>query len=432
MLYCLVLRQIAILYMSSKRVKLTKSFIDQLELTPAIYRDSELIGFAVRVNNSYKTYIVEKKVLGKSVRSTLGLHGNITLAQAREMAREKLLQMSQGLNPNTEKRKRISEEDERLNIAKQKPTVRDAFDNYLSLKSLKPRTVHDYMVVRDKYLGDWQSVKLDEISRRMIQEKHAELSKSSKAQANMAMRVFSAIYNFSVEHYLGDDDQPILIPYNPTKTLSAKKVWNKVKRRKTYINEDQLPDWIRAIFEYQDRGQALETNRDFILTLILTGFRREECESLPWSSIDLKYGTITSIDPKNGEPHTLPLGDFLFELMKKRRRNVQSHWVFPSAKSRTGHIVNISKVRAKINDLCAVKFTFHDLRRTFGSIAEGLDYGHYTIKRLLNHKKDSDDNDVTSGYVQVSDKRLREAMNEIEEIVLKNYKEEYIQRFKDQ
>ncbi|MFH7808825.1 tyrosine-type recombinase/integrase [Acinetobacter sp. BSP-153] len=418
--------------MSSKRVKLTKSFIDQLELTPAIYRDSELIGFAVRVNNSYKTYIVEKKVLGKSVRSTLGLHGNITLAQAREMAREKLLQMSQGLNPNTEKRKRISEEDERLNIAKQKPTVKDAFDNYLSLKSLKPRTVHDYMVVRDKYLGDWQSVKLDEISRRMIQEKHAELSKNSKAQANMAMRVFSAIYNFSVEHYLSDDDQPILIPYNPTKTLSAKKVWNKIKRRKTYINEDQLPDWIKAIFEYQDRGQVLETNRDFILTLILTGFRREECESLPWSSIDLKYGTITSIDPKNGEPHTLPLGDFLFELLKKRRRNVKSDWVFPSAKSKTGHIVNISKVRAKINDLCAVKFTFHDLRRTFGSIAEGLDYGHYTIKRLLNHKKDSDDNDVTSGYVQVSDKRLREAMNEIEEIVLKNYKEEYIQRFKDQ
>jgi integrase len=418
--------------MSTQRVKLTKSFIDQLELVPAIYRDSELIGFAVRVNSSYKTYIVEKKVLGKSVRSTLGLHGNITLAQAREMAREKLLQMSQGLNPNEEKRKRISEEDERLSIAKQKPTVKDAFDNYLSLKSLKPRTIHDYMVVRDKYLSDWQSVKLDEISRRMIQEKHAELSKNSKAQANMAMRVFSAIYNFSVEHYLSDDDQPILIPYNPTKTLSAKKVWNKIKRRKTYINEDQLPDWIRAIFEYQDRGQALETNRDFILTLILTGFRREECESLPWSSIDLKYGTITSIDPKNGEPHTLPMGDFLFELMKKRRRNVQSEWVFPSAKSKSGHIVNISKVRAKINDLCAVKFTFHDLRRTFGSIAEGLDYGHYTIKRLLNHKKDSDDNDVTSGYVQVSDKRLREAMNEIEEIVLKNYKEEYIQKFKDQ
>lgn len=418
--------------MSPQRVKLTKSFIDQLELVPAIYRDSELIGFAVRVNINYKSYIVEKKVLGKTVRSTIGLHGNITLVQAREMAREKLLLMSQGINPNEEKRKRIIEEDVRTNIEKQKPTVKAAFDNYLALKSLKPRTVQDYIVVRDKYLVDWHNFKLDEVSRKMIQEKHAELSQSSKAQANMAMRVFSAIYNFSVEHYLSEDDQPLLVPYNPTKTLSAKKVWNKIKRRKTYINEDQLPDWIRAIFEYQDRGQALETNRDFILTLILTGFRRDECESLPWSSIDLKYGTITSIDPKNGEPHTLPMGDFLLELMKKRRRNIQGKFVFPSAKSQSGHIVNISKVRAKINDLCAVKFTFHDLRRTFGSIAESLDYGHYTIKRLLNHKKDSDDNDVTSGYIQVSDKRLREAMNEIEDIILKGYKEEFMQKFKSQ
>lgn len=418
--------------MSSQRVKLTKSFIDQLELVPAIYRDSELIGFAVRVNVNYKSYIVEKKVLGKTVRSTIGLHGNITLVQAREIAREKLLLMSQGINPNEEKRKRIVEEDERINTEKQKPTVKAAFDNYLNLKSLKPRTVQDYIIVRDKYLADWHNFKLDEVSRKMIQEKHAELSQRSKAQANMAMRVFSAIYNFSVEHYLGEDDQPLLIPYNPTKTLRVKKVWNKIKRRKTYINEDQLSDWVRAIFEYQDRGQALETNRDFILTLILTGFRRDECESLPWSSIDLKYGTITSIDPKNGEPHTLPMGEFLLELMKKRRRNIQSEFVFPSAKSQSGHIVNISKVRSKINDLCAVKFTFHDLRRTFGSIAEGLDYGHYTIKRLLNHKKDSDDNDVTSEYIQVSDKRLYEAMNEIEDIVLKHYKAEFIEKLKQQ
>ncbi len=418
--------------MSTPRVKLTKSFIDQLELTPAIYRDSELIGFAVRVNNSYKTYIVEKKVLGRTVRSTLGLHGNITLAQAREMAREKLLQMSQGINPNDEKKKKISDEDDRVKLEKQKPTVKEAFQNYMSLKTLKPKTIDDYTTVIDKYLEDWQNFKLDEISRKMIQQKHADLSKNSKAQANMAMRVFRAVYNFSIEHYLDENDQPILIPYNPVKTLSAKKVWNKIKRRKTYINEDQIPDWIRAIFDYKDRGQSLETNRDFMLTLVLTGFRREECESLPWTSIDLKYGKITSIDPKNGEPHTLPMGDFLWELMKKRRRDIQSEWVFPSAKSASGHIVNISKVRSKINELCEIKFTFHDLRRTFGSIAEGLDYGHYTIKRLLNHKKDSDDNDVTSGYIQVSDKRLRAAMNEIEDIVLGKYKKKYIQKFKEQ
>ena len=182
-----------------------------------------------------------------------------------------------------------------------------------------------------------------------------------------------------------------------------------------------MPDWIKAVFQYKDRGQQLETNRDFLLILVLTGFRREECESLPWSSVDLKYGRITSIDPKNGEPHTLPMGNFLLELMKKRYSQATTEWVFPSAKSSSGHIVNISKVRQKINKSCGIEFSFHDLRRTFGSIAENLDYGRYTIKRLLNHKEE-DDRDVTAGYVQVSERKLREAMNAIEDIVLGEYK----------
>lgn len=408
--------------MSSSRVKLTKTFIDQLDMTQAIYRDSELIGFAIRINTTCKTYIVEKKVLGKAIRSTIGLHGNLTLAQAREIAREKLSQMAQGINPNEQKRKAISDEQAKTDLQRSKPTLLQAYDTYLEFKQLKPRSIEDYDKSVKVYFKEWNDLKLDAITRTMIQAKHAELSKSSKAQANLAMRVFRAIYNFSVEHYLGDDDKPILDAQNPTKTLNAKKTWNKIRRRKTYINEDQLPDWIKAVLEYEDRGQQLETNRDFLLTLILTGFRRQECESIAWKDVDLKYGRITSVDPKNGEPHTLPMGEFLLATMKKRRRQISGGWVFPSAKSASGHIVNISKVRQKINSACSVKFSFHDLRRTFGSIAENLDYGRYTIKRLLNHKED-DDRDVTAGYIQVSERKLREAMNEIEKTVLVEYRD---------
>lgn len=70
----------------NKRVKLTKNFIDSLPLEPAIYRDSELIGFGVRIQRTYKTYIVEKKVKGRSVRHVLGIVGQMTLAQARHKA----------------------------------------------------------------------------------------------------------------------------------------------------------------------------------------------------------------------------------------------------------------------------------------------------------------------------------------------------------
>ncbi|EOR06635.1 integrase family protein [Acinetobacter tandoii] len=406
--------------MSSQRVKLTKTFIDQLELMPAIYRDSDLIGFAIRVNNTYKTYIVEKKVLGRTVRSTIGLHGNLTLAQARHIARDKLALMAQGINPNEVKRKIIAEEKLKLDLLKIKPTLKQAFEHYLLYKTLKPRTIKDYTMVVDNYLKDWNDITLDKISRSMIQAKHSELSQRSLAQANMAMRVFRAIYNYSVEHYRDENDQSILDQDNPINTLNAKKAWNKIRSRKTYIHQDQLPEWIKAVFEYTDRGQQLETNRDFLLTLVLTGFRREECESLTWSSIDLKYGRITLIDEKYREPYTLPMGDFLFTLMTKRYDQATNEWVFPSAKSTSGHIVNISKVRQKINKSCGIEFSFHDLRRTFGAIAENLGYDQYTIDRLLNHI--NDDRDRTRDFVQVSDRKLREAMNTIEDIILGDYK----------
>lgn len=410
--------------MTANRVKLTKSFIDQLELKPAIFRDSELIGFAVRVNTSYKTYIVEKKVNGRSTRSTLGIHGQITLAQARILAQEALLEMTKGVNLNEKKKNRITDAEKIYQVKQQQPTLYEAYSIYIDERELKPRTLDDYSDVINGYLSDWKDIKLKDINRKMIQDKHKELSERSKAQANMVMRVFRAIYNFSIEHYLDDEENPILPPINPVRTLTAKKAWNKIKRRKTYINEDKLPDWINAVLNFQDRGQKLETNKDFLLTLILTGFRREECESLAWSAIDLKYGFITSIDPKNHEPHTLPMGDYLWAMMKKRRAAINTEWVFPSAKSVSGHITNISKVRNKINESCGIPFTFHDLRRTFGSIAEGLDYGKYTIKKLLNHKEE-DDRDVTAGYVQVSDKKLRAAMNEIEVIVLGEHKQNH-------
>lgn len=405
--------------MSTSRVKLTKSFIDSLTLEPAIYRDSELIGFALRVNTSYKTYIVEKKVNGKSTRSTLGIHGQITLAQARVLAQEVLVQMSKGINPNEQKRQQRADIENQDNLIRQQPTLQIAFEAYINERALKDRTLSDYEIVLSKYLADWKDLKLASITRTMIQQRHQELSTKSKAQANMAMRVFRAIYNFSVEHYLDDKEEPILPLINPVNTLNAKRAWNKIKRRKTYINEDKLPDWVNAVLAYKDRGQVLETNKDFLLTLILTGFRRNECESIAWADVDLKYGFITSVDPKNGDPHTLPMGDFLWELMRKRKRHIvdNSKWVFPSAKSVSGHITNISKVRAKINKSCGIEFTFHDLRRTFGSIAESLDYGKYTIKKLLNHREE-DERDVTAGYVQVSDKKLREAMNEIEGLIL--------------
>ena len=404
--------------MANTRIKLTKTYIDNLS-EPGIYRDSELIGFAVRVNTTCKTYVVEKKVNGKAVRSTIGLHGNLTLAQARILAQGLLSQMAQGYNPNQIKKEKMEQLVSDSKVSKQQPTLAIAYDEYLKHRKLKSRSLEDYNRAVNQYLSEWKNLKLIDITRTHVHEKYAELTAISPAQANIAMAVFRAIFNFSVEHFLDSHDNSLINTTNPVATLKAKRTWNKIKRRKGYVKQEQLGDWVNAVMNFTALRQERNTVRDFLLTLVLTGFRRTECETLTWDALDLKYGWITSLDPKNNDPHTLPMGSRLWEIMKSRKEQQYNDYVFASPRSKIkGYTTHLYEAKSKVIESSGVSFTFHDLRRTFSSIAENLDYGQYTIKRLLNHTISSD---VTEGYVQISDKKLRMAMQEIEDIVFSGY-----------
>jgi hypothetical protein len=114
------------------------------------------------------------------------------------------------------------------------------------------------------------------------------------------------------------------------------------------------------------------------------------------------------------------MGDFLWLLMKKRKMQMGGEWVFPSAKSKTGHIVNISKFRKKINEQSNISFTFQDLRRTFNFIASNLSNEPIFIKNT-NEKKII----LESDHV-VHDQDMRHKMNKIEQIVLSSYRDELI------
>ena len=63
-----------------------------------------------------------------------------------------------------------------------------------------------------------------------------------------------------------------------------------------------------------------------------------------------------------------------------------------------------------------IHFTVHDLRRTFITIAEGLDILAYALKRLMNHKINGD---ITAGYILTDVERLRKPMQQITDYFLK-------------
>ncbi|WP_042053623.1 integrase family protein [Acinetobacter baumannii] len=403
--------------MSTSRVKLTKSFIDQLELTPAIYRDSEIIGFAIRVNNSYKTYIVEKKVKGKSIRCKLGDYEKITVEDARILAQQKLKELTDS-NPLSIKNNKILKNS--LNEKIDQPYLKEAFQVYINHHELKERTLADYKEVIEKYLIDLSELKLIDITEQMIEEKYIQLSQYSYAKANLSMRVLRAVYHFSNKYYQNKNCEVIIPRINPVNLLKKKQLWEEIPPRRNYIDVDNLTKWVQAIIEYKGRGQENETNKDFLLTLILTGLFRNECESLHWKNIDLEEGTLSFINPYNNVYYKIYMGNFLWHRMKKRRIQNKGEWVFPSVKSESGHIINISKFRKKINEQCNLSFTFQDLRRTFYFVLNNLTNKSLVSKRTDQYEEKLDVKNIAHAQ------DMRNRMNKVEQIILGPYRDELI------
>jgi integrase len=155
--------------------------------------------------------------------------------------------------------------------------------------------------------------------------------------------------------------------------------------------------------------------RDYLVLILFTGLRRGEAAKLRWEWVDLDHRTLTipATETKNGHAHSLPLSDYLTELLTTRK-HADSTYVFPG-RGKTGHFTEPKKPIIKIRERSGVEFTLHDLRRTFITIAESLNIRDYTLKRLLNHRSSGD---VTDGYIMSDVERLREPMNAISNSIL--------------
>ncbi len=398
-------------------MQITKSFIEQVTPPPlnkgktdqAFYRDSSIPGFGLRVTSSGgKSFIVEKRIEGKVKRVTLGKYGQLTLEQARDEARRFLDKVKSGTNPVSVKHNKRMEN----------TTLLEAFEDYLQTrKGLKQATVEDYRRSINGPFVHWQNKPLTQITKDMVQLRHKDMGKRSKARANNAMRVLRAVFNHAIARYEDDYGQQVIMN-NPVDRLSQLRAWYKVDGRKSYIRPAQLPDWFAATMQLNN-----ETTRHYLLLLLFTGLRRSEASKLEWRDIDFENRTLTIKETKNHQQHVLPLSDYLYDLLRMRhaaklQAGKESPFVFPSDSER-GYLLEPRTAVKRVSDLSGVTFTLHDLRRTFITIAENQQIPGYALKRLLNQK---DPYNLASGCAQPEIDRLREPMQKITDFIISNSK----------
>lgn len=388
--------------------KLTKAFVDKVGLEKSgqkVYRDSELMGFCLRVGTKTKIYFVESKLRTKTIRVTIGRHDVFSLDDARTQAKVYLADIARGHNPLDAEKARKS-----LQV-----TLADVLDDYIKTRvNLKAGTIEDYRRTFRQYLGDWQNKPLIDITKDMVEARFRKIGEDSPAMANKTMRNFRAVVNYAMLKYENTNGDSIF-RVNPVNRLTQLRVWYRVNRRNTLIKHYDLAPWYQAVMNLSNDSIApnRETIRDYLLFVLLTGLRRREAAALTWNRVDFKDKTFTVIETKNHTDHTLPLTDYLFDLLAVRKSKAVNQYVFPNEFG-TGMLNDPKKQIKRVIDESGVSFTSHDLRRTFITIAESLDIPAYALKKLLNHKMQ---NDVTAGYIIMDVGRLRAPMQKITDYI---------------
>lgn len=420
---------------ASTRLRFNKTSLENVTLPPrgkrAIYYDTEVSGLQLRVTHGgAKTFCVfRRSKRGKPERVTIGPFPTLSVEHARLRAKRHLADLGDGISISAQRR----------NAKAETKTLGDVHEEYLASRGvtiemfkqkngglierpclaanskLKPLTARDYVKIMVRSFPDWRSKPVVSIDRDMIEARHRTLTERSPAEANRSMRYLRALFVFASDDR--DSNGVPVIPDNPVRRLSAKRLWNRIDRRTRYIKLEQLPDWWSAVQSLKNEPQypSREVLRDYLLVLLFTGLRRNEALCLRWDNVDLNAGTLCATDTKNRSDHVLPMGCYLWDLMRRRRKLTPGEWVFENPL--TGNrITDPHRQIVNVVVTSGIPFSPHDLRRTFASIVSRLGdrLSYYTTKRLLNHRT----SDVTQGYVQFDLEQLRGAMQAVEDFVL--------------
>ena len=394
--------------------RLTKSFIDSLDFStngkPIFFWDSNLKGYGLKVTPQKKIFIVQARVSGKLRRVTLGAYGAITPNQAKDMAKAELAKLTQGIDPSVERKKHEA----------QSVTLEQVVRSYFEAKTLKPHSIKGINTHLDFNFKEWKKTPLAVLTRAYVKDKFMEISNRSPAQANQAMRVLRALWNYAVAEYRYPDDTTIFGD-NPVNILSEQGLWNTIQPRNSKIPIDKVGlAWnvLQSLKNSPILTPAGDTLIDATAFIFLTGCRLDEASSLTWDRINTDEGWWHLDDPKNGRPITFPLSDIACKIIEKRPR--ENEFVF-SSKGKHGHITEVRTPMEKISVAIKRKVTAHDLRRTFKSIAIENKIELWKTNLLTNHRESGV---AIKHYVETEslDQYLRSEVNTIAEWIIEQAK----------
>ena len=402
--------------------KLTKRIIDALKapkpskvgvkVRETFVWDKELRGFGVQVMPSgLKSFVIQFRTSeGRLRRSVIGRFGLMTVEEARDLAHEKLVAVSKGVDP-------IAAEAE----AAGRITVAELCDWYLTeaeagrILGRRRRPIKASTLAMDRSrieshikpllgrrqigalkLGDIEAAQADIAVGKTAKVRAGSRGGATTGGEGVAARTVSTLHAI-FEHGVRVGK----IPSNPAKGV-RKLASTPRERRLSRAEIERLGKMLREAAQEGEHPTGLAAIR----FLLLTGFRRMEGLGVERAWLDEEEGAIRFPDTKSGA-QTRVVGQAAIDLLLDQPKT-KSPFFFP-ADWGDGHFIGVVRVldrvceRAKLADV-----TPHTLRHTFASFAGDLGFSELSIAALLGHASRG----VTQRYVHI-DEALRMAADRV-------------------
>jgi integrase len=316
--------------------------------------DTKLPGLALRVQGNSRSYVLIYR-FGKRPRwLKLGNALQITDRDARKLAREKQVQVANGIDPGAERR-----------AERGAGTFGDLATSYVETyakRRNKSWQQADALVRR--YLWLWAKLPVKNITRAEVRSAISKID--APIAANQALAAASAIFSWAV--------QQELIPFNPARGVQR----NPTQSRERVLTDDELPVvW-----------PALST--PLKLTL-LTGQRPGEVTHMRWQDLESGWWTMPGRPvngwpgTKNGQSHRVCLPQPVQAILHELNHGELSGFVFDTGNGPPRELHGSMRTICKMLKL--ERTTPHDLRRTHGTMITRLGFGRDAMNRIQNHRE---------------------------------------------
>jgi integrase len=418
-------------------------------------------GFGIKVAGK-KTYILRRKVMGKSMLSKVGNFADFDKIQdARTKAGQLARTMTEtGQNPNVLARQADAAE---VTLAQAMLAYRGHMIERTQ-RPAKPETLRVYdRVMRRHDQWGWSSRKVREIDTDEIKRKFKETFEATPTATEQAFRWPARAINWYIENEKiraqAQNREPH-IKGNPFNFLAL----NNFYRTKEQIDEGReeqgkrnplrpthdLGRFLEACWSKKDMNDNM-TGIHYLMLMLLWGCRKSEHAGLVWGELLSEIGGpgigrrstshvfmkehpdwgsyVFFYKTKNGRSHRMPLTPMALELLKRRqvaaaeesiRRRFQGKsrsFVFPARSpfSKTGHYMDATDLLDDLREEIGLeKLNLHDIRRSFGALMTAIGVPDGIKSRFLNHVSTN----VTETYTQAEWTLLREWMTKIEQAIL--------------